>query len=125
EMEDGRTIGVMREGPMSPSSHLLRRLRSLQQGAYPRTLLVLAHDPVRLTEWRRTLDRSPFTASLALQDEVLHSGAGEAIWRSSFDPRPLPLDQVVRFARRDALPLEPPFAGGPCRPTTLKTPLRS
>ena len=107
ELENGSVIGVIREGPMAPSAHLMRRVRTLALNRHPDTLLVIAPDRVRVREWRQRLSMSAFRALLAVEGDVIAGGPDVARWAASFDPKPYGLADVVRLAGGGRLPAEP------------------
>ena len=109
-VQGGRLLGVMREGRSALPSHLGQRLRSLMHGRRPDAIAVLAPDSLRLRDWTAMMERSPITAILALEQDVMTSGDGDAIYHVPSDPDPWPLRRAVRLARGGSVPVEQPLS---------------
>ena len=109
-LEGGRLLGVMREGRSALPSHLGQRLRSLMHGRRPDAIAVLAPDSLRLRDWTAMLERSPITAILALERDVMTGGGGDAIYHVPSDPDPWPLRRAVRLAGGGSVPIERPLS---------------
>ena len=88
-VQGGRLLGVMHEGRSALPSHLGQRLRSLMHGRRPDTIAVLAPDSLRLRDWTAMMERSPITAILALERDVMAGDHGAAIWHVPSEPGPV------------------------------------
>ena len=109
-VQGGRLLGVMREGRSALPSHLGQRLRSLMHGRRPDTIAVLAPDSLRLRDWTAMMERSPITAILALERDVMAGDHSAAIWHVPSDPDPWPLRRAVRLAKGGSVPVEQPLS---------------
>ena len=109
-VQGGRLLGVMREGRSALPSHLGQRLRSLMHGRRPDAIAVLAPDSLRLRDWTAMMERSPITAILALERDVMAGDHSAAIWHVPSDPDPWPLRRAVRLARGGSVPVEQPLS---------------
>ncbi len=108
-LPDGRTLGVVRQGPTSDRTGFSKRLWRLREGPRPGAVLMLVSDEVRLRQARRLLDGSPVSALLALERDAARAGPSEPVWRlpstaSAFDLRYVLSSYVVS---RGALSTEP------------------
>ena len=107
----GRTVGVVRHGPVADRTAFAKRLWRLGQGPLPGTVLVLTPDEVRLRHARRLLARSPVNAALALERDAALGGADVPIWRPSTGSAVLSLRYVLdRTGAGGELPPEPPLS---------------
>ena len=79
-LPDGRTVGVVRQGPTADRSAFARRLWKLHRHPVPGTVLVLMADDVRLRHARNALANTDAPALLALEREAVTAGAGDRIW---------------------------------------------
>ena len=109
-VQGGRLLGVMREGRSALPSHLGQRIRSLMHGRRPDAIAVLAPDSLRLRDWTAMMERSPITAILALERDVMAGDHSAAIWHVPSDPDPWPLRRAVRLARGGSVPVEQPLS---------------
>ena len=109
-VQGGRLLGVMREGRSALPSHLGQRLRSLMHGRRPDAIAVLAPDSLRLRDWTAMMERSPITAILALERDVMAGDHSAAIWHVPSDPDPWPLRRAVRLAKGGSVPVEQPLS---------------
>ena len=106
DIGDGRTVGIMREGPMASPRHLTRRIQALARQHHPACLLVLVPDRVWVREAQRRLSRLPFKTFLAVESDVIAQGSRVVQWADSFDPKPFDFAEVVRRSAGGRLPKE-------------------
>ena len=107
-LPDGRTVGVVRQGPTADRSGFAKRLWRLRDWPMPGTVLVLAADDVRLRHARRALSTTDAPALLALERDAVLAGAGDPVW----SPPRVGASITLRYALERAapgggLPLEP------------------
>ena len=107
-LPDGRTVGVVRQGPTADRSGFAKRLWRLRDWPTPGTVLVLAADEVRLRHARRALSTTDAPALLALERDAVLAGAGDPVW----SPPRVGASITLRYALERAapgggLPLEP------------------
>ncbi len=79
-LPDGKTVGVVRQGPTADRSAFARRLWKLRQHPVTGTVLVLMADDVRLRHARNALSTADAPALLALEREAVTAAAGDRIW---------------------------------------------
>lgn len=107
----GRTIVVVRQGPMSDRTAFAGRLRRLRAGPWPSGILVLVSDEVRLRHAGRLLRNPPSPAFLALEREAVRAGPDDPIWRTPAVDGPLSLRAALdRMSASGSLPAERPLA---------------
>ena len=107
-LPDGRTIGVVRQGPTSERTAFSERVWRLLDGSLPSSFLVIAPDSVRLRRASRLLARVPVPTFLALEREVAHSSEDDAVWRMPSVSSPIGLRYAMSLVRRrGGLPVEP------------------
>ena len=107
----GRTIAVVRQGPMSDRTAFAGRLRRLQAGPWPSGILLLVPDEVRLRHAARLLRNPPAPAFLALEREAVRAGPDDCVWRTPGADARLSLRAALdRLSGRGSLPLERPLA---------------
>ena len=105
----GRTVGVVRQGPVADRTAFGKRLWRLGQETRPSAVLLLVPDETGLRHSRRLLDAAPFLGFLALEEDAAQCGAGSQVWRTPSGGVPLSLEEVLTYARSGAeLPHEPP-----------------
>ena len=80
-LPEGKTLGVVRQGPSADRTAFAKRLWRLGQGPLPGTVLVLASDEVRLRHARGLLARTPVNALLALERDAVFAGLDAPVWR--------------------------------------------
>ena len=80
-LPEGRTLGVVRQGPAADRTAFAKRLWRLGQGPLPGASLVLVSDEVRLRHARRLLARTPVNALLALERDAVLAGLDAPVWR--------------------------------------------
>ena len=80
-LPEGKTVGLVRQGPAADPTAFAKRLWRLGQGPLPGLVLVLASDEVRLRHARRLLARSPVNALLSLERDAALAGADVPVWR--------------------------------------------
>ena len=110
-LPDGRTVGILRQGPTADRTAFAKRLWRLAQGPLPGAVLVLASDGVRLRHARSLLARSPVSALLALERDAALAGADVPVWRPTSGNASLDLGYVLERLRPGGeLPEEDPPA---------------
>ncbi len=80
-LPEGKTVGVVRQGPTADRTAFAKRLWRLAQGPLPGAILVLVSDEVWLRHARRMLARSPVNAMLSLERDAALAGADAPVWR--------------------------------------------
>ena len=108
-LRDGRTLGVVRQGPTSDRTGFSKRLWRLREGPLPGAVLMLMPDDVRLRHARRALADSHVPAVLALERDAALAGPSEPVWRLPPVPAALDLRYVLSsyVERGGAVPREP------------------
>ena len=112
-LDGGRTVGVIRQGAVNDRTAFADRVNWLvgARQDLPRGLLALFPDETRLRQARRLLARYPGPVYLALERDVAHAVADEAIWRVPSVPSHLSLEEALTSLRTGGgLPVEPPLA---------------
>ena len=98
-LPEGKTLGVVRQGPTSDRTAFAKRLWRLGQGPLPGAVLVLASDEVRLRHARRLLARTPVNALLALERDAVLAGLDAPVWRPPSGSGRLDLGDVLERLR--------------------------
>ena len=83
-MPDGRSIGIIRQGPMLPPSHLRYRLRSVERLRYyeiPNATLVLTHSDQATRRALRLMNRGYHDTFVATEARVLSSSTSTWVWQ--------------------------------------------
>ena len=83
-MADGRSIGIIRQGPMLPPGHLRYRLRSVERLAYyeiPNATLVLTHSDQATRRALRLMKRGYHDTFVATEARVLSSSTATWVWQ--------------------------------------------
>ena len=82
-LPDGRTVGVIRQGPTADRTSISDRVRRLMDPdqSRPRALLALMPDEARLLHARRLLDRYPGPVYLALESHAAGLLPDDRVWR--------------------------------------------
>ena len=75
----GRTVGIVRQGPVADRTAFGKRLWRLGQEARPGAVLLLVPDEIKLRQARRLLDAAPFVGFLALEQDAARAGAGSQV----------------------------------------------
>ena len=113
-MLDGdRTVGVLRQGATADRTAFADRVNWLvgTRQDLPRGLLALFPDETRLLQARRLLARYPGPVYLALERDVAHATADEAVWRTPSAHGLLSLEEALASLRPGGgLPSEPSLA---------------
>ena len=116
ELEDGRTVGVLRLGATAEWTAFSERVGRLAEGARhgearPRALLALIPDEVRLRRTAALLALLPGPTFLALEADAVAADGRAAVWRAASSPAPLGLHAALAAVRPGgALPAERPEA---------------
>ena len=116
ELEDGRTVGVLRLGATAEWTAFSERVGRLAEGARsgetrPRALLALVPDGVRLRRTAALLARLPGPAFLALEADAAAADGRAAVWRAASSPARVGLHAALAAVRPGGgLPAERPEA---------------
>lgn len=110
-LPNGRTLGILRQGPTADRTGFSKRLWRLSKGQGLDAVLILTSDEIRLRHSRRLFTRFPVSmvnAYLALGDRAATAGTGDPIWHPAQINAPVDLRTALAGpARGLALPLEP------------------
>ena len=100
-LPDGRTVGVIRQGPTADRTAFSDRIRRLMdpQQSRPRALLALMPDQARLRQARRLLASYPGPVYLALEKDVPGMLADDRAWRAASAPNLLSLGEILAHLR--------------------------
>jgi len=110
-LPDERTLFVVRQGETADRTSFAKRLWRLREGPRPGAYLLLVPDPVRLRHTARLMARASAPAFLALERDVVASGAGTRVWRTAAGSPWLSLDEVLTHVGDSrAWPREEPLA---------------
>ena len=110
-LPDGRTVGVMRQGPTADRTSFSDRVRRLldPEQSRPRALLALMPDEPRLRQARRMLVGYPGPVYLSLERDAASLSADDRVWHATSGPAQLSLQEVfARLWPGGALPRERP-----------------
>ena len=80
-LNDGRTIGVVRQGPTADRTGFAKRIWRLREGPPVGGVLLLLPDETRLRHARRLVAVVPFPVLLSLERDAAWSGPDSSIWR--------------------------------------------
>ena len=111
-LDDGRTVGVIRQGTAADRTAFSERFRRLlyPREPVPRALLALMPDGVRSLQDRGLLARYPGPAFLAREGDVAGALSGDPVWHLTSGPAVLSLEEVLeRLRPGGSLPVEPPL----------------
>lgn len=100
-LPDGRTVGLIRQGPTADRTSISDRVRRLMDPdqSRPRALLALTPDEARLRHARRLLARHRGPVYLALEKDVSNMSAGDRVWRAASTPNSLSLGEILAHLR--------------------------
>ena len=116
----GRTIAIVRQGPITDRTGFSKRLWRLTQGPQPGCILLLAPDEVRLRHSRRRLSQTPAEALFALEREAAAASPDDPVWRLRSVSAAVSLRAAIdRMDRRGALPTERPLTRGASLPSDI------
>ena len=115
-LPDGRTMGLIRQGPTSDRTAFSERVWRLLDGyadrqgrPMPRALLAIMPDEVRLREADRLLARAPGPTYFSMEDDVALAGTDDRVWRAPSSGKTLDLSTALSYVRHGGgLPFEPP-----------------
>ena len=108
-LPQGKTVGLVRQGPTADRTAFAKLLWRLAQGPLPGAVLILASDEARLRHARRLLSRSPVNALLALERDAAQAGADSPVWRAASGSAVLDLGYILKRMRPGGfLPKEEP-----------------
>ncbi len=110
-LPDGRTVGVIRQGPTADRTSISDRVRRLldPQQSRPRALLAFMPDEARLRQARRLLARYPGPVYMTLEKDVSGMLADDRAWHAASAPNLLSLGEVLAHLRPGGtLPWEAP-----------------
>ena len=80
-LNDGRTVGVIRQGLTADRTGFAKRIWRLREGPPPGGVLLLLPDEVRMRQARRLVAAVPFPTLLALERNAAWCGPDSPIWR--------------------------------------------
>ena len=107
-LPDGRTVGIVRQGPTADRSVFANRLWRLKDEPMPAVILILTTDGVRNRHARRYLSATDVPALLALEREAVMAASDDPIWTPSEVGTPVDLRYVLdRTEPGGELPQEP------------------
>ena len=110
-LPDGRTVGVIRQGPTADRTAFSDRVRRLldPEQPRPRALLALMPDEARLRQARRLLAPYPGPVYLALERDTARLLAEDKVWHGTSGLALLSLDEIFAHLRQGgAIPWERP-----------------
>ena len=110
-LPDGRTVGVIRQGPAADRTSLSDRVRRLldPQQSRPRALLTLMPDEAKLRQARRLLARYPGPVYLTIERDAARLLADDKVWHGTSAPALLSLREIMDHLRPGGtLPWETP-----------------
>ncbi len=104
---DGRTIGILRQGPTSDRTGFSKRTWRLARGPIPGAVLFLMLDEVRLRHARGMPTTRSLPALLALESDAVLAHPSEPVWRLPSVAQALSLRQVLSYVQQGgAIPIE-------------------
>ena len=112
-LPDGRTVGVIRQGPTADRTSISGRIRRLLDPGQsrPRALLALMPDEARLRRARRLMDRYPGPVYLTLESHAAGLLPDDRVWRGTSAPAFLSLGEIFAHLRPGGrVPWEAPTA---------------
>ena len=108
-LNDGRTVGVIRQGLTADRTGFAKRIWRLREGPPPGGVLLLLPDETRLRHARRLLAAVPFPVLLALERDAAWSSPDSPIWRLPSINADLDLKAALGHVEGGGgLPAEPP-----------------
>ena len=106
-LRGGGVLSILRQGTTADRTGFAKRLWRLRERPDPGGVLLLAPDETRLRHARRLLATAPFPVLVALEQEAVGAGPGEAVWRPARVRGTLGLREALAHAARGAaLPAE-------------------
>ena len=106
-LPDGRTLGIIRQGPTAGRTAFVKRILRLRQESSTGALLVLASAPSRMEHARRLLDSIGLPAFLAVEAAAIPAGAFRPAWQSTSGGKTLSLHAaLLQTATGGAIPVE-------------------
>ena len=107
-LPDGRTVGIVRQGPTADRSVFANRLWRLKDEPMPAVVLIITTDGVRLRHVRRYLSTTEVPALLAVEREAVTADSDDPIWTPSEVGTSVDLRYVLdRLEPGGELPQEP------------------
>ena len=107
-LNDGRTVGVIRQGLTADRTGFAKRIWRLREGPPVGGVLLLLPDETRLRHARRLLAGAPFPALLTLERDAAWSGPDSSVWRLPSINADLDLKAALGHAEGGGgLPAEP------------------
>ena len=110
-LPDGRTVGVVRQGPTADRTSFSDRIRRLldPELSRPRALLALMPDEARLRQARHLLARYPGPVYLAIERDAARLLADDRVWHGTSTPALTSISEILaRLHTGGAMPWEPP-----------------
>ena len=99
-LPNGRTLGIVRQGPTSDRTGFAKRLWRLREGPQPGCILMLSPDEVRLRYARRLMTGAPAITFLAMEKDAALAEDGARVWRTPSASVALDLSEALSHARR-------------------------
>ena len=110
-LADGRTVGMVRQGPTADRTAFSDRVRRLldPELSRPRALLALMPDEARLRQARRLLAPYPGPVYLVLEKDVSGLLTDDRVWHGTSAPAQLSLEEIFTHLRKGGtIPWERP-----------------
>ena len=108
-LNDGRTIGVIRQGLTADRTGFAKRIWRLREGPPPGGVLLLLPDEVRMRHARRLVAAVPFPTLLALERNAAWCGPDSPVWQLPSVNAALDLEAALGHIQGSGgLPAEPP-----------------
>ena len=116
-LNDGRTVGVIRQGLTADRTGFAKRIWRLREGELPGGLLLLVPDETRLRHARRLMVSTPIPSVLALERNAAWSSPDSPVWQLPSVNASLDLEAALGHIQGSGgLPAEqPPLRATPPR----------
>ena len=107
-LSDGRTLGIVRQGPTSDRTGFSHRVWRLSEGTFPGGLMVIVPDEVRIRHTSRLFYGSQNFVLLALEEHVAYPSTEDPVWRLETGGR-FSLGSMMKYVEPGTLPEEEPL----------------